>query len=617
MNPWDSDPVVQPAQAQPVAQPTQGNPWDKDPVIAQQPAFDEAGRPARKLSPQEAHEWGIRQGLSEDQIKNNTAIRLSQEMTPNPHDPAVQFATGTAKGAMGLAGLPGDIEDLSRRVGAWAKNKVTPQTLSGLITGPQDPGHGYLPTSRDVTESFNQSVGPLRDPTTTTDRYLQAFGEFTPAGLGSGAGNIARKALTNVAAPAAVSEYAGESFKGSEMEPWARALGAGVGGAAANRAINPVRTPAWRQPFIDTANQEGFGQALTAGQLTGSTPLRKLEQTASEIPGVGSTAEEAFRQGKEGFTRASLRRAGMDAPLATPEVMEQGLGRIQDGFNRLTASHNMHLDQQSQNELLNTVTEYHNRVNPPNPFVENTMNNIAQKAGQQGGSLTGVQYQQLRSELAAHARQASIPGEQHAVNDLTHILDNAMERSIGASGNPADLGAFQNARQQYRNFLVLENAALRGGAENAAQGIITPAALKTAEQSIFGRRSSALGRTPFNELQRSGSVLLKEPPNSGTPSGQAARGFFQSIGGLGGAALGYGMGGTESSVLGTLVGEQIPHLIEPFTAGPVGKALMSRPIQNYLKGQTGVQQALGPNTPNRLLQMYRLHLLDQPPSQQQ
>jgi hypothetical protein len=51
---------------------------------------------------------------------------------------------------------------------------------------------------------------------------------------------------------------------------------------------------------------------------------------------------------------------------------------------------------------------------------------------------------------------------------------------------------------------------------NAAQGIISPSALRNATRQVYGKRNYVTGDGPFAELAQAGEAALRDLPNSGT-----------------------------------------------------------------------------------------------------
>jgi hypothetical protein len=144
-----------------------------------------------------------------------------------------------------------------------------------------------------------------------------------------------------------------------------------------------------------------------------------------------------------------------------------------------------------------------------------------------------------------------------------------MERSMAAVGNNADIDAFQLARRQWRNYLVLRNAMATGG-EETARGLLTPGKLEQAAASGPNRTWYAHGLSDFTDLAKAGKAGMSKMPESGT----AARAAIHVLPALATSAL-MG-GGVEGLAAGTAA------LAAPTIAGRV---LMSRPVQALVGNQ--------------------------------
>lgn len=350
------------------------------------------------------------------------------------------------------------------------------------------------------------------------------------------------------------------------------ALPLAVSGAtnAVRRAVTPFTVNAERQALVDTLANEGVN--VTAGQATGSNGLRYAE---SEIG--GDAARNIYDRQGEQFTGAALRRVGVNANRATPDVIDQAFTQNSNQFNTAANANTLVPDRQLQQDFVGNWREYM-QLTPPSqraPIVANTMRNI-NDALVNGGTLDGATYQALRSRLARAARGTADPQLGRALNGMRDALDDAMERSIAAN-NPGDLGMFQDARNTYRNLLVAERASTAAG-ENAAQGIISPSQLRNATISAQGRRNYARGNGDFAELARAGEGVMKPMPNSGTAGRLNAQnlgtGFLSALGGIAGTGATGSMG---AGIAGAVAGAAIPRV--------VGRMMMSDAGQAYLRNQ--------------------------------
>lgn len=487
-------------------------------------------------------------------------------------DVAASGVSGIARGAADLVGLPGTLSDLSKSGMDWLLSKGY-ETVTGDKPEPgsffaglagQTPSQFSGPRARAGLSAVTGGATDY-EPKTTAGEFAGTVGEFLPGAAAFGGlspSNLARFGV----APGLASEGAGQLTEGSSVEPYARiaaALLAPVAVSAAQRLVTPFGVSAERSAAADVLRSEGVQP--TAGQITGSKGLRYRE---SELG--GARAADMIESQGEQFTRAALNRAGIAADRATPEVMRDGLRNLGDRFDDLASRTTVQFDNQLQNDLLSDVVTYQQNATAVAPVVENTANRIAEIASQNGGVLPGRAYQTLRSDIGRASSRASDPSVKFALRDLQESLDDAVSRAM-----PSDvLPAWQEVRQQYRNFLTLERAAT-GAGEDAALGLISPARLRQATVTTQGRRNYVTGHGDFDELARSGQALLAPLPNSGT----AARVDARTLGGLMGAG-GAGVGsfaGPSGAIIGALAGMAAPAV--------AGRALMSAPVQAYLANQ--------------------------------
>ena len=229
----------------------------------------------------------------------------------------------------------------------------------------------------------------------------------------------------------------------------------------------------------------------------------------------------------------------------------------------------MPIDQKIQTDLLDALQNYKLTASRSNqaPIVEKNVKDIL---GAPDGVLSGPQYQNIRSNIGKVAKSAD-----GTTGGALRDIQNALDDAVGRNMPPEVLPAWQQVRQEYRDFLTIEKAATRAGADSAS-GLISPSALRSAAKSTEGTRASAAGRGNFDDLSRAGVQGMQSFPDSGT----ASRSFFQNLGGglsaMGGAG-GYMMGDVAGAIPGAIAGAAAPRV--------VGAGLMSRPVQSYLGNQ--------------------------------
>lgn len=179
-------------------------------------------------------------------------------------DVAQALPTGIIKGTIGLAGLPGDA---ARFVGKGA------DAAAEFITGQPLPDEfkANKPAAsvggERLTRDFESLTGDLYKPQTTAGKYAQTVGEFVP-----GAGRGLLNQLRFGAAPAVVSETAGQLTEGTPIEGPARAIAAVVTGglgALASRPATAQAAIAGGMRGVDDATITAAGQLMQGAQARG------------------------------------------------------------------------------------------------------------------------------------------------------------------------------------------------------------------------------------------------------------------------------------------------------------------------------------------------------------
>lgn len=398
---------------------------------------------------------------------------------------------------------------------------------------------------------------------------------FLPSVLqGAKAGAVQGGIYGAAATDGGLAERAGGALKGAGF---GALTGAAIPAVVAGtkKVISPSGAPAAKVKAANTLKAEGV--ELTAGQATGNKNLQYREAE------LGGAAAEGFMEKQaDQFTAAALKRVGVTANRATPDVVDAAFDTIGQQFDDLAARNGLQADAKLGTDLKAAFDEFVNVTNPSQrpPLVQNLLQDIYDKGFARGyGVIDGEWYKATRSSLGRLARGSSNPEFSQALRDIMGALDDAMERSIGKF-NPADLGGFKDARRLYRNMLVIEDAATRAG-EKAADGIITPQALRSAAMKQ-NKRAFARGKNEFVDLANAGVSAMTPLPNSGTPGRISAK-VFLPAGAIAGASLG-APAGPIGSIVGGLAGAAAPWA--------AGRTMLSGPGRAYL----GNQVAAGPVT---------------------
>lgn len=492
-------------------------------------------------------------------------------------DVVKSVGSGLVKGVVGAVTTPRTVADLTGAGARWVGNQVLGETATNALAKRVAPAWNAAtavhplfrmfsgPTTAGLTNTIEERItGPLYKPQTTAGEYAGTIAEFAPGALLPG--SVATRVGVNVLAPAVTSETAGQMTKGSSLEPFARTVGAVAGGfmpQIAARAYVPVTTDPVRARHVGTLRDEGVTD-ISAGQATGSARLRYAEEMLGDAPGAGGRATEMARNTHAQFTQAALRRAGINAERATPEVIDQSFARIGQQFDDLAAQSAARLTPTDVNRI-NGALQTFERMTPPSmqpAVVREIVGDIATHAGQ---PIPGPVYQRYRSLIETAARSAQDPAVRDSLRQIRMVLDDAVERSLPVSLR----GDWRTTRTQYRNMLVIERAAA-GAGENAALGFISPEALAQATRAVQGMRNYARGQGDYSNLAHAGVAVLGRMPNSGTAQRTQAMGVAQAVGAAGGAMLG-GAPGAALGALGMPIGQ-----------AAAGRFIMSGPMQAYL-----------------------------------
>lgn len=339
----------------------------------------------------------------------------------------------------------------------------------------------------------------------------------------------------------------------------ASAISQGIG-----KLISPFASSPEREAAVNLLAQEGV--PVTAGQRTGSDALRYAE---SELG--GSKAANLMNQQNAAFTDAAMRKAG-GSGLATPDNLQSLQGTLGQAFTDLASRNALVADTQLAQDLGKTLNRYGKLLEPQQkPIINDMVDGIVQRVRANGGTLSGSEYQTIRSDLSLAAKSTGNQTLATAFRGLRDSLDSAMDRSIGAN-NPADSGAWSALRNQYGNMKVLQKASL-GGGEDAGFGMISPARLRMAASS--GNQSGfATGASDFTNLAKAGQAVMTPLPNSGTA-------FRSAVRNLGIPAGSAGLGGMIAGIPGAIAGAAAPYV--------AGRTLLSAPVQKYLGNQVAAK----------------------------
>ncbi len=450
----------------------------------------------------------------------------AQQAAPEPARPQratgvlPNIAAGLNEAVTGLVGAPvdlmaGGVNAITSGVNAVAGTNIP--RIENPIGGSQS-----IRDALGVVGASPDQVAPANDLERTLRGAARGAGEAVGTVMGGAAlqaGARAGSAMANAGralqmAPttqvmAGAAGGAVGAATDSALAGLATSVAVPVGLAAAGRVVSPMRstlTPE-QQRLAAVAAQEGIN--LSPGQQMGNRPLRTVEAVFDQLP-LTSGPQSAIRdQQGVAFNRAVGRRAGIDSDRLTPEVLQANQQRLGGEFERLSQGVVLRADQQAATDLAEVIQRYGNKL--PSQQREVFNNYLTDLAGT-NGTLTGEQYQILRSDLRrqANAAQNADPYFAEALRGLRRVVDDLAERSL-----PADrLADWQQARRQYAAQRVIAGA-MNAAGEAGTSGNLSPANLR-AQVTRGDREGYAMGRGELNDLARVGQAFMRATPDSGT-----------------------------------------------------------------------------------------------------
>jgi len=187
---------------------------------------------------------------------------------------AKSLGTGLAEGAIGLAGLPGDLYHLGLRA---LGDKLTPESNYG---------------SGAIKKGVEGVTGEFYKPQGVAEETASKIGMFAPAVLG-GPGSMAARLATRAVVPAVASEAAGLLAGDTAAKPYAELAGAlagGVGGAVAAQKFGGLAKARSVAPSAEETIKTAKGQFKAAEDMN-----------LTVTPDFASSAAAKIRSDLKGF----------------------------------------------------------------------------------------------------------------------------------------------------------------------------------------------------------------------------------------------------------------------------------------------------------------------------
>ena len=219
---------------------------------------------------------------------------------------------------------------------------------------------------------------------------------------------------------------------------------------------------------------------MTGGQAS----ERRGLQYAETGPFGTKPASIAAEQGEQ-FNRAALKRAGIAADRATPDVMDAAQTNFNNRYTSIVRrAGGVPLDPTLEHDVLSTVMDYERLANvrPGEPSaVGSYFREISDAAKNNNGVIPADIFQSISSRIAADlSRMRGNPLQNDAAFAIRDFR-NKMFDSIGRNKSQAIVKDYRELNNQYRNYKIIEKA-MGGAGEPTAEGFITPSKLRGAVQ---------------------------------------------------------------------------------------------------------------------------------------
>jgi len=508
----------------------------------------------------EAPQRSLGQNIYENVIGSGAADTPGERLGQSVQEMGRSFFPGVARGTAELAGIPGTLSDLADI--PFERMGLLPE-VPGVPNGSPFSGSALRGYMSDATGGATEYRSD-----TTAGQYAGTIGEFLPGGTG---GSGMRGLLAYGVVPGVASESAGQLTEGTSVEPYARAAaaigtsilgGPAIAGRPSSAASSSI--PAERRRLVGLL--EDAGVQPTVGQARGSNLLRRMEGRVS--PSDGQISD---------VTAAAMRSIGSDVTVATPDALSSAAMRIGRVMDDALDGVSIRPTAQMAQRADGIVSQYMEMA--PSATVVPRVRGIASEitaATAPGAAPIDLSTLRVWRSALGRMTQSSDEATRTAAIDLRALIDDTTDAALTAAGRQDDLAALAAARDQWRNYLAISDAATRAGSES---GVLSPAALNQAIIRTQGRQNYALGRgTDLMDLSRASGQVLRPLPT--VEAGGVRR--LPYVGELGaasaGAAGGASMAGPTGAIIGGLLGAASP---------PIAQAMMrSRTVQSILSDPT-------------------------------
>lgn len=479
-----------------------------------------------------------------------------------------QLADALVQGGAGQQ----EIENLMARAGLpepeTAIERVSQAGIRGMVGGA-----GSAATSQQLAQALAQRAQQTNSPLSTTGRVMQQMGARpdvqtiaggTAAATAQGAREFGAPELlaTGLGMMTGAAPYA--SVSGLQRRAQAVAdiiknrrptldatasaapkATAGVAPAAAPSRIDESQFPtssAVRRMNVQRLEKEGV--LVSPGQRSGAPLSQTMESVMAYLPSSAGQSAKFTDLQQRSFTKALLRRAGIDSDIATEDVLRAAQQRFNDVYTDL--EQNTVLRGGSErlfNKLADIESEYGKGFSGQmrRTFMVMRDDLLKWAAGDPKAQQTFQRLQeQLSTEIGGAARSPA-EGSQRYKQALIG-MKKALFDLVEEQSSPEIAKRWKDANRQYAIFKTIEESMLDASQKTINTGFINPRVIASLEKRYMPDEWTRGDPNidSFTRLVKAGAGIIPDPiPNSGT----AQRMFAQDILTGGGQMIGWTGGG--------------------------------------------------------------------------
>lgn len=378
----------------------------------------------------------------------------------------------------------------------------TTRALAGAGKAFADTGRGLgqflgLTSRADVAEARKRDEPLMKTTAGTVGNVLGNVAMLAPAAMIPGANTVAGAGTIG-----AVSGLIQPST--STGETVGNALLGAAGGAGGQAAINMIGRVAGRSGNMLTQGQQqaaqggqAIGMRLTPGKASGSTALQKMEAALESSPMTAGGFDAIKRGNQTVVNRAAAQSIGETADELSTPVLARAEQRIGNVFNQVADATPVPLDPINVGGRLRAIEQDSEGMLMGNAnLAQNGLWTRFDNFVNRSGGATREQLRQLSSNMgkAARANMTTQNGDR-ALGEALFAGQEVVEDAIQGTLSQAEQQAYAQARQQYRNLMMLTaktNVVNPSSGNVSARGLANTLMQKDRGGFTMGRNASEM-----------------------------------------------------------------------------------------------------------------------------